>query len=67
MVAITAAPESGRYTMFVLSTNGNRYPAGVCVVTDRAGTAGYPLPVPVAEIAAIELSRPGVMLTVHPA
>jgi hypothetical protein len=66
MVALTAAPEPGSYTMFVLSTNGNRYPAGVCVVIDRAGTAGYPLPVPLAEIAAIELSRPGVLLTVHP-
>ena len=67
MVALTAAPEPGSYTMFVLTTNGNRYPAGVCVVTDHAGTAGYPLPVAVAEIAAIELSRPGVVLTVHPA
>jgi hypothetical protein len=67
MVSLTAAPEPGSYTMFVVGTNGYRYQAGVCVVTDHTGTAGYPLPVPVADIAAIELSRPGVVLTVHPA
>jgi hypothetical protein len=66
MVAITAAPEPGNYAMDVVTANGARYPAGVCPVTGRTGTIGYPLPVPVASIAAIELTRPGLRLTVHP-
>lgn len=67
MVTLTDAPESGSYTMVVLGTDGIRYTAGVCVVTGRTGTVGYPLSVPVAQIAAIELTRPGIVLTVHPA
>jgi hypothetical protein len=66
MVAITAAPEPGNYTMDVVTVNGARYQAGVCPVTGRTGTIGYPLPVPIARIAAIELTRPGLRLTVHP-
>lgn len=67
MVAITDAPESGNYTMVVLTTTGRSYPVGVCAVTGRSGTAGYPLTVPVTQIAAIELSRPGIRLTARPA
>jgi hypothetical protein len=66
MVAITAAPEPGNYAMDVVTVDGIRYPAGVCPVTGRAGTIGYSLPVSIARIAAIELTRPGVRLTVHP-
>jgi hypothetical protein len=58
MVAITDAPQSGDYTMVVLTTSGRSYSVGVCAVSDRSGTAGYPLTVPVAQIAAVELSRP---------
>jgi hypothetical protein len=67
MVAITDAPQSGNYSMAVLTTSGHRYSVGVCNVTGRTGTAGYPLTVPVSQIAAIELSQPGVRLTAHPA
>jgi hypothetical protein len=67
MVAITDAPEPGNYTMIVLTTSGRSYSAGVCAVTGRSGTAGYPLTVPVTQIAAIELSRPGIRLTARPA
>jgi len=66
MVAITAAPEPGNYTMDVVTVDGVRYPAGVCPVTGSTGTIGYSLPVPIEHIAAIELTRPGVRLTVHP-
>jgi hypothetical protein len=66
MVAITDAPESGNYSMVVLTTSGYSYSVGVCDVTGRTGTAGYPLTVSVAQIAAIELSRPGIRLTAHP-
>jgi hypothetical protein len=67
MVTLTDAPEPGSYTMTVLGTDGINYTAGVCVVTGRTGTVGYPLTVPVAQITAIELTRPGIVLTVHPA
>lgn len=67
MVAITDAPQSGEYTMVVLTTSGRTYPVGVCAVTGRGGTAGYPLTMPVAQIAAVELSRPGIRLTARPA
>jgi hypothetical protein len=66
MVAITAAPEPGNYAMDVVTVEGVRYPAGVCPVTGTTGTIGYSLPVPLGSIAAIELSRPGLRLTVHP-
>jgi hypothetical protein len=66
MVAITAAPEPGSYAMDVVTVDGVRYPAGVCPVTGVTGTIGYSLPVPLARIAAIELTRPGLRLTVRP-
>jgi hypothetical protein len=66
MVAITDAPQSGNYAMDVVTVDGVRYPAGVCPVAGRTGTVGYSLPVPIAAIAAIELSRPGLRLTGHP-
>lgn len=66
MVAITAAPEPGDYAMDVVTVDGVRYPAGVCPVTGRTGTIGYSLPVPIVRIAAIELTRPGLRLSVHP-
>jgi hypothetical protein len=67
MITLTDAPQPGSYTMTVLGTDGINYTAGVCVVTGRTGTAGYPLTVPVAQITAIQLTRPGIVLTVHPA
>lgn len=67
MVAITDAPQPGDYTMVVLTTSGRSYSVGVCAVTGRSGTAGYALTVPVAQIAAVELSRPGIRLTARPA
>jgi hypothetical protein len=65
MVSITGAPESGDYAMTVVTGDGRSYQAGVCPVSGGTGTTGYPLPVALARIAAIELSRPGVRLTVH--
>lgn len=67
MVTITDAPQPGNYTMVVLTTSGRSYSVGVCAVTGRNGTAGYALTVPVTQIAAIELSRPGIRLTARPA
>jgi hypothetical protein len=66
MVAITNAPEAGNYTMDVVTVDGVRYQAGVCPVSGRTGTVGYSLPVSIASIGAIELTRPDVRLTVRP-
>src|SRR5262245_6624108 len=66
MVSITDAPQSGDYTMDVVTADGVRYRAGVCRVAGGTGTIGYALPVPIARIAAIELIRPGQRLTVNP-
>jgi hypothetical protein len=52
--------------MSVVTTGGVRYSAGVCQVTGRVGTAGYPLPVAVNEVRLVEMTRPGVRLDVHP-
>jgi hypothetical protein len=65
LVAITAAPQPGGYTMSVVTTAGVRYYAGVCQVTGQVGTAGYPLPVAVNQVALIEMTRPGIRLDVH--
>ncbi len=66
VVSLTAAPQPGNYTMTVRTTDGRSYVAGLCTVTGTTGTTAYALTVPPARIAAIELSRPGVELTVHP-
>jgi hypothetical protein len=66
LVALTAAPQPGGYTMSVVTTSGVRYGAGVCQVTGQVGTAGYPLPVAVSQVALIEMTRPGTRLDVHP-
>jgi hypothetical protein len=52
--------------MDVVTVDGVRYPAGVCPVTGATGTIGYSLPVPIDNIATIELTRPGLRLTGHP-
>jgi hypothetical protein len=66
MVSLTSAPESGDYNMVVQTKDGVSYPAGTCVVTGSQGTAGYPLQISAAQVASIELSRPGIQLTAHP-
>jgi hypothetical protein len=66
VVSLTAAPQPGNYTMTVRTTDGRSYVAGVCTVTGTTGTTAYALTTPPARIAAIELSQPGVELTVHP-
>ena len=66
VVSLTAAPRPGNYTMTVRTTDGRSYVAGVCTVTGTTGTTAYALTTPPARIAAIELSQPGVELTVHP-
>jgi hypothetical protein len=65
-VELTSAPESGDYAMTVVATDGQRYPEGVCTVTGQRGISSYPLPVPLGQIAAIDLTRPGIALTGHP-
>jgi hypothetical protein len=66
VVALTAAPAPGDYTMTVVTDDGYRYTAGVCHVADRTATVGYGLPIDVARIAAIELTQPGARLIAYP-
>jgi hypothetical protein len=66
MVVLAHAPESGDWAMTVVTADGRRYPAGVCRVDGASGTSGYPLPVPAAQVASVELSRPGIQLSAHP-
>jgi Putative zinc-finger len=66
MVALTDAPEPGDYTMTVVTDDGYRYTAGICRVVDRSATVGYGLPIAVARVAAIELTKPGVRLIAYP-
>ncbi|GIH15186.1 anti-sigma factor family protein [Rugosimonospora africana] len=66
LVALTAAPQPGGYTMSVVTTGGVRYGAGICQVSGQVGTAGYPLPVAVSQVASIEMTRPGIRLDVRP-
>ncbi|MBO0871338.1 MAG: hypothetical protein J2P15_22515, partial [Micromonosporaceae bacterium] len=66
MVSLFGAPEPGRYAMTVQTADGTSYPAGSCVVTGHSATVGYPLPVSANQISAIDITRPGVRLSVRP-
>jgi hypothetical protein len=39
---------------------------GVCTVTGHSGVRGYALPMPVDDIAAVDLDHAGIRLTVRP-
>jgi hypothetical protein len=64
LVSVTSAPVDGTYAMTVVGRDGTDRPVGACLVTRGAGTYGYQLPRPVADIAEVALSTPeGVRLT----
>jgi hypothetical protein len=66
IVALTAAPAAGAWDMSVVTRGGLRYPMGVCTVTGHSGVRGYALPMPVDDIAAVDLDHAGIRLTVRP-
>jgi hypothetical protein len=66
IVALTAAPAAGAWEMSILTRAGLRYPMGVCTVTGHSGVTGYALPMPVDQIAAVDLDHAGIRLTVRP-
>lgn len=58
LVTVTAAPTDGPYLMVLLDRDGSSHAAGTCHVTNRTGTAGYRLPIPVSKIAEVQLRSP---------
>jgi hypothetical protein len=66
IVALTAAPAAGAWDMSIVTRGGLRYPMGVCTVTGQRGVTGYALPMPVDQIAAVDLDHAGIRLTVRP-
>jgi hypothetical protein len=66
IVALTAAPASGSWNMSIVTRDGLRYPMGVCTVTGQRGVTGYALPMPVDQIAAVDLDQGDIRLTVRP-
>jgi len=66
IVKLTAAPAAGAWDMSIVTRDGLRYPMGVCTVTGHSGVTGYALPMPVDDIAAVDLDHAGIRLTVRP-
>jgi hypothetical protein len=55
MLTVTAAPIDGLYDIVAIDRQGAAHPVGRCRVVDRGVTAGYRLPLPLAEITQIQL------------
>lgn len=58
LLSISGAPTDGPYEVVLVRDDGTRYGAGVCQVANGAGTTAYRLHIPVASIAAIEMTGP---------
>lgn len=58
LVSVTTAPADGAYRMTILDRAGSLHYAGTCRIVDRTGTAGYRLPVPVSNVAEVQLHAP---------
>jgi hypothetical protein len=59
LVTVAGAPADGPYQMVVVDRDGVSHPGGTCLIAGGAGTAGYHLYQPVAEVAVIQLNGPG--------
>jgi hypothetical protein len=55
LVTTTAAPSDGSYAILAFDRDGGAHRIGTCQVTGRTGTAGYELPLRVADVARIQL------------
>lgn len=55
LITITAAPADGPYGVLVIDTSGGAHLIGTCQVTGHTVTAGYQLPLPVAQIRQVRL------------
>jgi hypothetical protein len=68
LLTVTAAPTDGLYDIIAIDRHGAAHPLGRCHVADRTVTAGYRLPLPLAEITQIRLhatARDGARLTAN--
>lgn len=64
LVTVSGAPADGRYEIVAVDRSGGTHRLGVCVITDRAGTTGYRLDLPVATVGEVRLRGPdGASLT----
>jgi hypothetical protein len=59
LLTISAAPTDGPYDVIAVDQHGAAHPMGRCHVADRAVTAGYRLPLRVAEVAQIQIRSTG--------
>lgn len=57
MVTVTAAPTDGRHEIRVLERGGAAHTVGSCQLAGGAGTAGYRLDIPVAQVAGVQLRQ----------
>ncbi|GGM68504.1 hypothetical protein ACFFX1_14855 [Dactylosporangium sucinum] len=55
LLATVVDVSNGRYQMMVVDREGTTHTVGVCEVTNRTGTAGYRIDVPVAQVAEVQL------------
>lgn len=55
LLTVHAAPTDGPYDIIAVDQNGAAHPIGKCHVVDRGVTAGYRLPLPLAEITQIQV------------
>jgi hypothetical protein len=68
LLTISAAPTDGPYDIVAIDRRGAAHPVGTCHVAGRTVTAGYELPLPVAEITQIQVqaaARYGASLTAN--
>jgi hypothetical protein len=59
LLTISAPPSDGPYEILVVDRNGAAHPVGTGRVVDRTATAGYRLPLPVAEITQVQVHAAG--------
>lgn len=55
LVTISAAPTDGLFDILAIDRHGAAHHVGACQITHRTATAGYRIPLPVAEIAQVQL------------
>ncbi|MEO3854073.1 hypothetical protein [Acrocarpospora sp. B8E8] len=59
LVTIESGHVSGTYQIWLVTFDGRRVAAGSVTVTDGRGSAGTAIGVPIAQVARLELTRPG--------
>jgi hypothetical protein len=58
-ITLTAAPQSGVYDIYLVTTDNRTVPAGRCTVADGQGSYGVTIDLPIRAIQRVELVKPG--------